>query len=222
MKSVIFGGYRTTVESPRFFYPHAELWGQSTSIRAWKWGLHNWSRWFDIHTVGPQAYYGGIRIMRPDVLAWYVEQGRERPIYLAEADPAIMGSVTYPIEEMEQEFGKGHFGCQLDYMAALALHEGFDQWILYSNGAPYVEMAPDDPRRVKWLKYHRTFIWWLRLAKSRGVEIRAFGPSMFTREVVNDESIVIEPLPARYGYDMKVSIEQVQMTQFEGHPFHRD
>jgi hypothetical protein len=62
----------------------------------------------------------------------------------------------------------------------------------------------------------------LRLAKSRGVEIRAFGPSMFTREVVNDESIVIEPLPARYGYDMKVSIEQVQMTQFEGHPFHRD
>jgi hypothetical protein len=45
---------------------------------------------------------------------------------------------------------------------------------------------------------------------------------MFTREVVNDESIVIEPLPARYGYDMKVSIEQVQMTQFEGHPFHRD
>lgn len=222
MKSVIFSGYRTTVESPRFFYPDAELWGQSTSIRSWKWSLYNWSRWFDMHTVDPQAYYGGIRILRPDVLAWYMEQGRERPIYLTERDDRIMGSVTYPIDEIVKEFGGGYFGCQLDYMAALALHEGFDKWIIASNGAPYVNMEPEDPRRQKWLKYHRTFVWWIREAKKRGVEVRAFGPNMFTSEIVNDESFVVEPLPVRYGYDMKVTAEQVQMTQFEHHPFHRD
>lgn len=195
---------------------------QSTSARSWDWNLYDWSRWFDVHTVGPQAYYAGIRIQRPDVLAWYMKQGRERPIYLTEQHPDIIGSVTYPIDEMEAEFGTGRFGCQLDYMAALALHEGFDRWILYGIGQPYVTDPPESERRQKWFKFHRTFLWWLRLALNRGVEIVLDGPNMFTETVIRDESIVLEPHVGRYGYDMGVSIEQLKATQFEGHPFHRD
>lgn len=219
--SVIFGGYRHTVESPRKHYPEAELWMQSTSARAWDWSLYDWSRWFDIHTVGPQAYYAGIRIQRPDVLAWYMRQGRERPIYLTEMHPDIIGSVAYPIDEMEAQFGTGRFGCQLDYMGALALSEGFDRWILYGVGQPYVT-EPTSERARKWFKFHRTFLYWLRLALDRGVEIVLDGPNMFTRDVIMDESIVIEPHVGRYGYNMGVTADQARSVATENHPFHRD
>ncbi len=218
---MIFGGYRHTVESPRKHYPEAELWGQSTSARSWQWTLYDWSRWFDIHTVGAQSYYAGIRIQRPDVLAWYMAQGRERPIYMCETHPDIMGSVAYPVEAMEAEFGLGRFGCQLDYMGALALHEGFDRWILYGVGQPYVA-DPTSERALKWFSFHRTFLWWLRLAIDRGVEVVLDGPNMFTRDVIFDESIVIEPHDGRYGYDMMVTGEQFRLVQSEGHVFHRD
>lgn len=222
MKSVILSGFRTTVESPRKHFPDAELWGQSTSARSWDWTLYDWSRWFDIHTVGPQSYYPGIRIQRPDVLNWYMKQGRERPIYLTETHPDIMGSVAYPLADMEAVFDPGYFGCQLDYMAALALHEGFDRWILYSIGAPYVG-DPTSERAQKWFKFHRTFIHWLRLALDRGVEIVLDGPNMFTADVVNDPGIVIEPHVGRYGYDMSVvDRTHILSEQTEHHPFHRD
>lgn len=220
-KAVIIAGYRHTVESPRKHYPEAELWGQSTSARSWDWTLYDWSRWFDIHTVEPQSYYAGIRIQRPDVLSWYMRQGRERPIYMTEVHPDIMGSVAYPVDEMEAEFGTGRFGCQLDYMAALALHEGFDRWILYGIGQPYVS-DPTSERARKWFGFHRTFLWWLRVALDRGVTLVLDGPNMFTEAVIRDESIVIEPHVGRYGFDMSVGIEQVQATLTEGHIFHRD
>ena len=219
-KSVIIGGFRHTIHSPRPRYPEAELWMQSTSARAWDWNLYDWSRWFDIHTVGAQSFYPGIRIARPDVYAWYIKQGRERPIYFTEVDPLVMGSVAYPVDEMEAKFGKGRFGCQLDYMAALALHEGFDRWILYGIGAPYVSER-DSKRAQTWIKHHRTFLWWLRLAHHSGVDLDFDGPNMFTGNEIFDESIVIEPHVGRYGYDMGVSLEQWKATQDEGYSFHR-
>jgi hypothetical protein len=110
MKAVIFCGYRHTVESPRFHHPDAELWMQSTSIRNWDWSIYNWSRWFDIHTVGPQAHYPGIQIQRPDVFAWYTRQGNERPIYLVETHPEIMGSVAYPRARWKRSLARGISG----------------------------------------------------------------------------------------------------------------
>lgn len=126
-KSVIIGGFRHTVESPRYKHPYAELWLQSTSIRPWQWTLYDWSRWFDLHTVEPQSFYPGIRAMRPDVLDWYLKQGSERPIYFTKRYLNIIASQAYPIHTITAQFGAHYFGCQLDYMGALALHEGFDQ-----------------------------------------------------------------------------------------------
>lgn len=207
MKSVIMGGYRHTVESPRYHFPRAELWLQSTSARAWDWILYDWSRWFDVHTVEPQSFYPGIRAMRPDVLAWYHKQGSERPIYFTEQYPNIIASRAYPIEQMTAEFGLGYFGCQLDYMAALALHEGFDRWILYGIGQPYCHER-DGERAKKWWRHHRTFMYWLRLANQRGVEIifDTEASNIITPQMILDPELcpLPEPNPRRYGYDMAV------------------
>jgi len=213
MKSVIIGGFRHTVESPRYHYPHAELWLQSTSARAWDWILYDWSRWFDIHTIGPQSHYPGIRAMRPDVLNWYYKQGAERPIYFTEKYPDIIASRAYPIERITEKYGASYFGCQLDYMAAMALDEGFGRWILYGVGQLYVADRDGD-RAKKWMQHHGTFLYWLRLAQKLGVEIVLDTPAsnLITLEMVADDEQFPTPEPrqARYGYDMGLPIESVK------------
>lgn len=214
------GGYRHTVESPRYHFANAELWLQSTSARAWDWVIYDWSRWFDIHDVGPNSFYPGIRIMRPDVLAWYHKQGSERPIYMISHYPQIIGSKAYPIEAITNEFGTGYFGCQLDYMGALALHEGFDHWILYGLGQPYTKDR-EGARAQHWFKHHGTFLYWLRLAQSRGVKITLDTPesNMLTLDVIADEARypTPPPNPLRYGYDM--GVEQAMAARMDGYPF---
>lgn len=220
MKSVIMGGYRHTVESPRYHYPDAELWLQSTSARAWDWIIYDWSRWFDIHPLEPTSFYPGIRIMRPDVLAWYYKQGSERPIYFTERDPNIIGSRTYPIDRITQTFGTGYFGCQHDYLGALALEEGFDRWILYGVGQPYAKDRTSERAR-HWYRHHCSFLYWLRLATARGVEIIFDTPdsNMISAEMIADEDQYPTPPPSplRYGYDM--GVEHARSAQIEGYPF---
>ena len=220
-KSVILGGYRHTVESPRYHFPEAELWLQSTSARAWNWILYDWSRWFDIHTIEPQSFYPGIKAMRPDVLAWYYKQGSERPIYMTARHPNILASRAYPIETIVETFGAGYFGCQLDYMGALALHEGFDRWILYGIGQPYCHERTSDAA-AKWFSFHGTFLYWLRLANKRGVEILFDTPAsnLITPEMLLDETRYPTPAPKpeRYGYDMGVTNE-IQREQAAEYAF---
>jgi hypothetical protein len=215
MKAVIFCGYRHTVESPRVHHRDAELWCQSTSIRNWDWSIYDWSRWFDVHTVGPQAHYPGIAIQRPDVFAWYTRQGNERPIYMVETHPGIMGSVAYPRAAMEAAFGRGRFGCQLDYMGALALSEGFERWILYGIGQPYVA-TPTSSKAAKWLQFHRSFLWWLQRARAQGVEIVFDGPNMFTPELCGNEPVRETPMTGAYGYDMESDFEHYNTVQRDG------
>jgi hypothetical protein len=230
-KSVIMGGFRHTVESPRYHYPEAELWLQSTSARAWQWNLYDWSRWFDIHEVDPTSYYPGIRLQRPDVLAWYYLQGSERPIYMISKVREIIGSRKYPINTIMAEFGEEgtqHLGCQADYMGALALHEKFERWILYGMGQPYTEDR-EGPKAASWFKRHGTFLYWLRLAKSRGVDIVLDTPetNMFNYEMIDNEEKwpTPGPLKARYGYDMSVDSEYWLKWKDEindEHPFAAD
>lgn len=172
--------------------------------------LYDWSRWFDTHTIGPQAFYPGIRSQRPDVLAWYHKQGSERPIYMTERERDIIGSVSYPIERMTEKFGLGYFGCQLDYMAALALDEGFERWFLYGIGNPYVDDR-DGKAAKHWMRHHGTFLYWLRKAKAEGVDIVLDTPesNLVSHEMIDDEEKWPTPAaqPLRYGYDMSVDSE---------------
>jgi hypothetical protein len=184
-------GFRHTIESPRLLYPEAELWGQSNAARSWDFALHDWSRWFDLHTEGPQAGYAGIRMLRPDILAWYQKQGPERPIYFTEPILSVRASKRFPREALQAAFPQAHgrYGCQLSYMVALAIHEGFGRIILYGNGEPYVR-EPNTLEARKWHAKHSSVLYWIALAEAKGIEIVYSGPCMFA------------PSPWDYGYDM--------------------
>lgn len=188
-KSVILMGFRHTIESPRLHHPYAELWGQSNAARAWDFSLYDWSRWFDVHKEGPDAEYAGIKLLRPDILFWYQKQGPERPIYFAEPVPSVRACRVFPVAELEAEFGTGRFGCQLDYMMALALHEKFERIIFYGTGQPYCA-NPETKEARKWWSKHATVLHWMGRAEERGVELVYDGPCMNA------------PLQRRYGLEM--------------------
>ena len=145
--------------------------------------------------------------MRPDVFDWYVRQGNERPIYMTAHDSRIIGSVEYPVSRVTARFGAGHFGCQLDYMAALALEEGFDHWILYGLGQPYCADREGVPAQ-HYLKHHGHFLYWLREAVKQGVRIVMDTPdsNLWTKDMILDEARypTPAPMPLRYGYDMGI------------------
>jgi hypothetical protein len=211
-KSVIIGGFRHTVESPRYHHPEAELWLQSTSARAWEWVLYDWSRWFDVHTIGPQAFYPGIRVQRPDVLAWYHKQGSERPIYLTEREPTIIGSVHVSDRAHDREVRSRavRMPARLHGRDARARRRASNGGFCMASVSP----THDDREGVKarhWLKHHGTFLYWLRLAKSRGVDIVFDTPesNILTDEMIADEDTwpTPNPQPLRYGYDMSVDSE---------------
>ncbi len=190
-KSVILLGFRHTIESPRWIFPEAELWGQSNAARSWDFALYDWSRWFDLHTEGPQAGYAGIRMLRPDILAWYQKQGPERPIYFTESIAGVAAGTRFPREDVQAAFpeAKGRYGCQLSFMVALAIYEGFERIIFYGNGEPYVK-DPNTQIARKWHSKHSSVLYWIALAQSKGIEIVYSGPCMFA------------PAGGDYGYDM--------------------
>ncbi len=182
-------GYRHTLESPRLHYPEAELWGQSNAAPSWDFALYDWSRWFDIHTIRPQGTYAGIQLLRPHILEWYGKQGPERPIYFAENVPGVRAARLYPLAEIEAKYGTGFWGCQVDYMMALALYEGFERIIFYGVGEPYVK-DPTSDQAKHWLFHHHTMFYWMGQAVARGVELVYDGPC------------INAPKTSRYGYEM--------------------
>jgi hypothetical protein len=105
-------------------------------------------------------------------------------------------------------------------MAALALSEGFDRWILYGIGQPYVTDRTG-PQAAKWYHYHSTFLHWLRLANARGVEILFDTPAsnLITPAMVldRDQYPTPAPNPLRYGYDM--GIERTAAAQVDGYAY---
>ena len=174
---------------------------QSNAIRSWDFALHDWSRWFDVHDVEFQAGYAGIRMLRPDILEWYGRQGSERPIYFAHPPPpSILGGVAYPREAMKAAIppSVGRYGCQYDYMMALAITEGFTRIVFYGAGQPYCDKPPEDPMRRKWYARHASVFWWIGFAEARGIEIVYDGPC------------IIRPFDGDYGYDMTIGNQPIQ------------
>jgi hypothetical protein len=136
---------------------------------------------------------------------------------MIETYPTIIASQAYPIEAITAQFGAGYFGCQLDYMAALALSEGFDRWILYGIGQPYCRDRTSEAAQ-KWWSHHGTFLYWLREANRRGVELifDTRESNLITPEMIFDVEghPTPQPLPYRYGYDMGVERDLIaQMAE---------
>jgi hypothetical protein len=105
-------------------------------------------------------------------------------------------------------------------MGALALSEGFDHWILYGVGQPYVS-DPTSEKAQHWWKHHGTFLYWLRKAVAQGVTITLDTPesNMFSHAVIADTERYPTPAPlaSRYGYDMGIDRTTLNAQRLESY-----
>jgi hypothetical protein len=153
----LLGGHYSVIRAPII---GAERWSVN--------GLHfnfrttpledSWTRWFDLH---PLPY---IKSSRPHAYAWYREQ--TKPIYLIEPDPSIPAAIVYPRAEIQEAFAsngtpENFFNSSMDWMMALAIHEGFECIQLWGYRMD----------RGEYHYQHPGMHYWIGMARGRGIEV---------------------------------------------------
>lgn len=222
-KTVIIHGVRISKDftSPRAGREHAELWGLTRcNQKYWAGKLGDWTRWFDLHPLESTGEWQGIKERRPQAWDWYRAQTKGRPIYMATRHPQIAASVKFDLARVQTGFAlmenldRGvepcrQFTCMLDYVIALALLEGFRRIIL--NG---IGFATDAGHQY----VHRGILYWIGLARGRGVEVLVDAPSVY---LMPTEIYAYQ----RFGYDELRNIRHAVSVdvreQKRGRPFRR-
>lgn len=181
-KSVIFLGKRKHPGSPRLKWPDAELWGTTHSNQKYqKHGqIMDWTAWWDVHPIHPTPWYRGIQALRPKTYEWYKtlpgpEHPKYRPLWMLEKDPAIPAAVVFPWQtyvdafKIEGEVGTW-FTCQVDWMMAHAILEGYEHIILHGHGVSH------EPQHMV---AHRGILYWIAVARERGIKVTVVAPSWY-------------------------------------------
>lgn len=169
-----------------------EIWGCSN---AWQ-TIPRWDRWVEIHhlqTRRNDASYAGH-------YEWMQQQ--KKPIYVQQAVPDIPASVTYPKDAVIAEVGN-LFTSSVDWMLALALHEGATEIGIYG-----VDMAMEAPGVKSEYGHQRpACYYYIGLATGRGVKV-----------TIPPESELLR-CPRLYGYEtagpVRAAIE-VKLKDLQG------
>jgi hypothetical protein len=182
MKSVIFLGKRTGSGSPTAKWPGAELWGVTHGNQKYrKHGfITDWSAWWDLHPINPTPFYRGIKAKRPETYRWFQslpgpESPGYRPVWLLETDPTIPAGVVFPWRRVADAFAipgepGGWFTCQVDWMMAYAILEGYERIILAGHGIS---------RELQHMVAHRGVLYWVAIARERGITVTIEPPSWY-------------------------------------------
>lgn len=155
-KVALYGGgfTRTLILDHPLVDDDCEIWSGNYVWQ--KWGqlvFGGLDRSFDIHQTELLEGYSGEG--DKEHFAW-LQKRHPFPIYMMEPDERFPSAVRYPYEEVSKDIfskvyrGKDQkraFGSTIDFMAALAMHEGYD-WIGYfgiemTDGTEYRYQNPD-------------------------------------------------------------------------------
>ena len=175
--------------STRLNAPYAdqswEIWGMNQLYRF----IPRLTRWWELHPhEGPYSYLAD-EVPGTNYMAWLTNC--PAPLYMVSQHPAIPSSIEYPFQQIVDEFGledirpdskgKGYFHSTVDYMIALAIHEGFEEIGIWG-----VDMVHDS--EYGYQKPSGSF--WLGVARGRGVKL-----------TVPLASALLANEGYRYGYD---------------------
>jgi hypothetical protein len=184
MKTVVMHGKVIKPISPKVQYPEAVLWGCTHTQQ--QYGKHHarlddWDAWFDLHPVEKTKFYPGIKALRPKTYDWYktLPPG-SRPLWMFEVDPSIPASVRFPRERIltafpiEDDTGQTDVGhmltCQVDWMMAHAILEGYEHIVLHGHGVS---------ERPGHMVSHRGILYWIAVARGRGIRVTVHAPSWY-------------------------------------------
>jgi hypothetical protein len=145
-----------------------EIWGLNEE-HEWEW-FKVWTRWFQLH---PKSSFTRKRKRGNELLRHYewLQEKRDKPIYMQFKYSEIPDSVEYPLEDIVQKYlGKlrrgdkisRYFTNSLSYLIAMALYEGFQRIEIYG-----FEMA----HNTEYVSQKANAEFWLGIALGRGIEV---------------------------------------------------
>lgn len=156
-KVAIYGAGNGKQEAP-LDDPEWEVWALNLIPPMDSAGRVRADRWFDLHQRKAQT---------DKDLEWIGKC--PMPIYVP---PDLVGAsplcVRFPIEKLEETFGRAYWCCTFSYQIALAMVEGFEEIGLYGVDLAYGTMRE---RTVEWANVS----WWMGLAAGSGVRLSVSG-----------------------------------------------
>ncbi len=183
MRTVVLHGKVIKPISPRVEYPDADLWGCTHTQQQYekhKATLDDWTAWWELHPIERTSFYQGVRHLRPKTLAWYQTlPGGSRPLWMLKKEPSIPASQAFPFDQVRKAFpiedevglpSAGMFTCQVDWMMAWAIIQGYEHIVLHGHG---VSQKPDH------MVAHRGILYWIAVARERGRRVTVKAPSWY-------------------------------------------
>lgn len=148
-KVAILGTSRSYAEAP-FDDPDYEIWTLNEFD-----DVPRYDRMFELHPMEVQS---------AKELAWLFKD-KDKPIYVLEETPLVSAGVVYPKDEiLKQPWAIEFFSCTFAYEIALAIYEGFTTIGLWGMN---IESGSPRERTIESMN----ILWWLGVAKGRGIEV---------------------------------------------------
>ena len=117
--------------------------------------------WFDLHRP---AVWREPKPWHPHYLGWL--RHLRQPIYMQDQYPLVPRSIRYPRAAVESAFPGAPFTSTFAWMMGLALAGGVSQISVFGC---------DFPLRDEYWYQRPGALWWIGLARGRGVEVTVYG-----------------------------------------------
>lgn len=199
--------------------PEVEVWALND---CWSFLQRPWQRWFEIHGVDMwkadgEQHESFLKTGQSPVQEKCVAAPGAQ-IYMLAQHPDIPMSVEYPMDKIKEEFGKGnnpedpYLMSTIDYMLALAIHEGVDEIRIYG-----INMSTE----TEFVHQRPSCEYWMGIAQGRGIKIvipdhcpmlqgRLYGPSK--RGYLDKHKLVTR----KHRMDYQMSEVRAQMGAMDG------
>lgn len=175
-----------------------EFWGLNLGPVRWSEPpLEHYQRWFQLH---PPRY---LKVHYPEGIEELARLwGRKRGIrlYMDKHYRAYPDSERYPREEIELLTPRGYYHTSsMDWMLALAIHEGFRRIICAGFCFTTFPLTNGEP-----LSGRPCFEYWCGVADGHGVELQVLGP---TGHLFKNTHLAVTSNDLQYGYDHEPALD---------------
>lgn len=188
------GGLHTQTPFGRRGY---EFWGLNMVLPLPNWApVTSYHRWFQLHSPAYMAVHYPPGVEELDLL-WAKEHG-DLELYMDRHYPEYPNSVAFPADDMRDGFW-GYHTSSIDWMVALAIHEGFGSIELY--GCDFktfpLELHGEPAAGRPCLEY------WLGYAQGKGINVSCYTHG----DMFLNVHVAVYKSTLRYGLDREPALD---------------
>lgn len=175
-----------------------------------EWGNAPWcKRWDALLQLHKPEIYKGKNNKDPKHWEW-LQEWRNKPIYMQEIDPQVYDSIKYPLKEITEFFDTQYFRATICYALALGIYKGYKEIHIWG-----VELS----HHAEYKSQRDCFIFWNGVAHGHGTKIVLHCcKGMFQEPLYGYEEYMQEDQIQRYIEGLTQQIEEAKhkLAMLEG------